>query len=164
MGNRTATVWGVCHVACFRWGEVTWVKWFGSAMLRLGKSKPANAKRGRERGHVDGGWWVTRMCGMWTRGHVRWYCYRYVSRIGGEEDIYSLCMAQKEMWHYNRGLVLCLVCTHQLFASSWKIGCLHFIIFLFYNSAIGNVEGKTMVKYSKKKKKKIMWWRDICKS
>ena len=86
-GNRTATVWGVCHVAA------------STLEIKTGQCEARKGERTRGR-------WVMSdedVWGMWTSGHVRWHCYRYVSR-----KIYiGLCMAQKAMWHYNRGLVLC---------------------------------------------------------
>ena len=142
-GNRTATVWGVCHVAA------------STCEIKTGQCEARKV-----RGHVDGGWWVTRMCGDVDK----WTCQVALLSVRVEEDIYwSLHGTEGKVALQSR---FSFVCTHQFFASSreffyfWKIGCLHFLIFLYSNGAIGNVECKTMVKYLKKKKKKIhvMTW------
>lgn len=126
-----------------RWGHMGQVLWLSALlwpMLRVGKSKPANPMwraEGREDTWTVGDEWRgcsgcghVEVSGGTVIGTLRvedWYIYIY---------ILSICMARKEMWHYNRGLVLCLdscACTHQ--ASSresfylLKIGRLHFLIF-----------------------------------
>ena len=141
-GNRTATVWGVCHVAASTWE------------IKTGQCEARKGERTRGR-------WVMSDEDVWDVD--KWTCQVALLSVRVEEDMYCLCMAQKAMWHYNRGLVLCapINFSHHcgnFFTFEKSAACTFWFFYIpISNRAIGNVEGKQWSNIKKKKKKKFMW-------